>query len=227
MRRSTLLFLPLALPFFLALFLVFFLLLAFLQIGLISVAYEKLGVPAPHLFSLLLLSLLGSYVNVPIARVPAGERMIEAVTIRRFGIAYVVPRAVVPETVIAVNIGGAVVPVLLSLYLLVRTGEWIPSALGTAIVAAVVHRMARPLPGLGIAMPMLVPPVLAALVGVVLSSEHEPAVAYISGTLGTLIGADLLNLRKVAGLGAPVASIGGAGTFDGIFLTGILAVLLA
>jgi uncharacterized membrane protein len=30
----------------------------------------------------------------------------------------------------------------------------------------------------------------------------------------------------VQGLGAPVASIGGAGTFDGIFLTGVLAVLL-
>jgi uncharacterized membrane protein len=42
-----------------------------------------------------------------------------------------------------------------------------------------------------------------------------------------LIGADLTNLDKVRGLGAPVASIGGAGTFDGIFLTGILAVLLA
>ena len=51
--------------------------------------------------------------------------------------------------------------------------------------------------------------------------------AYIAGGLGTLIGADLTNLDKVRGLGAPVASIGGAGTFDGIFLTGILAVLLA
>jgi len=51
--------------------------------------------------------------------------------------------------------------------------------------------------------------------------------AYIAGSLGTLIGADLTNLDKVRGLGAPVASIGGAGTFDGIFLTGILAVLLA
>jgi uncharacterized membrane protein len=45
--------------------------------------------------------------------------------------------------------------------------------------------------------------------------------------MGTLIGADLTNLDKIRGLGAPVASIGGAGTFDGIFLTGILAVLLA
>jgi uncharacterized membrane protein len=46
-------------------------------------------------------------------------------------------------------------------------------------------------------------------------------------SLGTLIGADLLNLDKVQGLGAPVVSIGGAGTFDGIFVIGILAVLLA
>ena len=45
--------------------------------------------------------------------------------------------------------------------------------------------------------------------------------------MGTLIGADLLNLDKISGLGAPVASIGGAGTFDGIFLIGIMAVLLA
>ena len=33
-----------------------------------------------------------------------------------------------------------------------------------------------------------------------------------------------LSIKK---LGAPVASIGGAGTFDGIFFTGVLAVLLA
>ncbi|GBD25491.1 hypothetical protein HRbin30_00814 [bacterium HR30] len=227
MRRSSLFFFPLALPFVLALFVVFFLLFAFLQIGLISIAYEKLGIPPQHLFSLLLLSLVGSYVNIPVGKVPAGERMIEAVTIRRFGITYVVPRAVIPQTVIAVNLGGAIVPVVLSLYLIVQTQEFVAAAIGTAVVAAVVHRIARPLPGLGIAMPMLVPPVLAALAGIALSSTHEPAIAYISGTLGTLIGADLLNLRKVGGLGAPVASIGGAGTFDGIFLTGIFAVLLA
>jgi uncharacterized membrane protein len=41
-----------------------------------------------------------------------------------------------------------------------------------------------------------------------------------------LIGADLMNLGKVSSLGAPVASIGGAGKFDGIFLTGVVAVLL-
>lgn len=52
-------------------------------------------------------------------------------------------------------------------------------------------------------------------------------IAYIGGTLGVLIGADLLRLDVVRKLGAPVASIGGAGTFDGIFLSELVAVLLA
>ncbi len=55
----------------------------------------------------------------------------------------------------------------------------------------------------------------------------DAALAYVSGSLGTLIGADPLNLDAVRRLGAPVASMGWAGTFDGIFLTGITAVLLA
>ena len=76
-------------------------------------------------------------------------------------------------------------------------------------------------------MPPLIPPFLAAGVALALSRQATPALAYISGSLGTLIGADLLNLGIVQGLHAAVLSIGGAGTFDGVFLTGILAVLLA
>jgi uncharacterized membrane protein len=53
------------------------------------------------------------------------------------------------------------------------------------------------------------------------------ALAYVTGTLGTLIGGDLLNLGRVHDLEASAISIGGAGTFDGIFVTGILAVFLA
>ena len=60
-----------------------------------------------------------------------------------------------------------------------------------------------------------------------LSRRFAAPLAYICGSLGTLIGADVLNLGKLKGLGAPIASIGGAGTFDAIFVTGLLAVLLA
>jgi uncharacterized membrane protein len=71
------------------------------------------------------------------------------------------------------------------------------------------------------------PPIVAALCGWLLGAHHPDAVAYVSGVVATLVGADLANLNKLGNLGAPVASVGGAGTFDGIFLTGNVAVLLA
>jgi uncharacterized membrane protein len=74
---------------------------------------------------------------------------------------------------------------------------------------------------------MLLPPLIAAGVALLLAFRRAPPVAYVSGSMGTLIGADVLNLSQVARLGAPVVSIGGAGTFDGVFLTGIIAGLLA
>jgi uncharacterized membrane protein len=83
------------------------------------------------------------------------------------------------------------------------------------------------MPGLGIAEPVFVPSVTTAIVALLLSREQAAPLAYIGGSLGTLISADLLNLGRIRGLGAPVASIGGAGTFDGIFLIGIVAVLIA
>ena len=97
----------------------------------------------------------------------------------------------------------------------------------TGCAAAVCYWLAYPIPGVGIALPTFVPAIAAAIVAWVLSRQYAAPLAYVAGSLGTLIGADLLNLGKVQGLGAPVASIGGAGTFDGIFLTGILAVLIA
>ena len=119
------------------------------------------------------------------------------------------------------------IPTLLSIYLMTKTGLYGRGLLGIGVVAAVVHALARPVPGVGIAVPTLVPPLVAATAALLLSRSSAPALAYIAGSVGTLIGGDLLNLGKIRGLGAPVASIGGAGTFDGIFLTGILAVLLA
>lgn len=67
---------------------------------------------------------------------------------------------------------------------------------------------------------------MAACVGLLLALQAAPPLAYIAGSLGMLSGADLCNLRTVRGLGAPIASIGSSGTFDGIFLAGVLAVLL-
>ena len=98
------------------------------------------------------------------------------------------------------------------------------------VIAVVVHAVARPIRGLGIATPAFLPPFITALTSIALYSLYAPTnpfiIAYVSGTLGTLIGADILNLDKVSKLGAPLVSIGGAGTFDGIYLTGLISVFL-
>jgi uncharacterized membrane protein len=198
----------------------------FIQVGLISYTYERLGISAHFIFPLLLLSLLGSSLNIPITRIK-GRMVFSERTVDFFGVRYVIPspKRYAP-TIIAINVGGAIIPVCISVYLLLSSGLLGRGVLGTAIVSMIVNRLARPIPGVGIAIPLFIPPFVSAATGLLLAPEHAPALAYISGTLGCLIGADLLNLHRLTDLGAPVASIGGAGTFDGIFFTGIIAVLL-
>ena len=198
------------------------------QIGAISYAFDKIGVPSEALFSLLLLSWVGSWVNIPIARFPSEESVMEGVVVRVFGQRYVIPQwSQRRHTILAVNVGGAVVPTLLSLYLLTQALAPLRVVVATAAVTLLTYRLARPVTGVGIVVPMLLPPLSAALAALLLVPQQAPLTAYVAGTMGTLIGADLLHVRQVTRLAAPVASIGGAGTFDGVFLTGIIAVLLA
>ena len=226
MRPSGPHFFPLTLPFIIAFLAVLLLLVALFEIGMLEYAYEKIGIGQRYISLVLVLSLLGSFVNIPVARLPA-EPVGTSEIVTFFGIQYVVPRLTEPGTILAVNVGGAVIPTVLSMYLAVGNGIIGSAAIGVAVVALAAYALARPIRGVGIVVPMFVPPVLAVLVARVLTERSPAALAYIAGTLGTLIGGDLLNLGTLRSLGAPVASIGGAGTFDGIFLTGIVAVWLA
>ena len=220
-------YLPLPLPFFALLVGAFLVVLALIQIGILRYVFLRIGISSGAAMFLLLASLFGSYINIPIVELPEQDVQ-SGVEVSFFGMQYVVPAVVQwPGTVIAVNVGGAVIPGLLSLYLLFKNRMWLTGLIATAVIATIVHLLAYPVPGVGIAVPVFVPPIVTALVALLLARENAAALAYVSGSLGTLIGADLLNLDAVRGLGAPVASIGGAGTFDGIFLTGIMAVLLA
>jgi uncharacterized membrane protein len=218
-------------PFTFPLYLFFFFLFAFMivmiEVRVLSYAYERMGINRHYVFLLLLLSLLGTYYNITIYHFPA-ERMVSDAHIDYFGMRYLIPMvSAMRGTALAVNVGGALIPTLLSLYLLVKNRLFFGVLPAVALVTLVVHALAHPVRGLGIAVPLFVPPLIASAAGLLFARRAAPALAYISGTLGTLIGADLMNLDKVRGLGAPMVSIGGAGTFDGIFLTGIVAVLLA
>jgi len=196
-------------------------------IGLMNHVSYALGLHPLTVTLILFASLIGSYVNVPLLRLP-GERVVSREVVEIMGVPFLAPVAVDwPGTVLAINVGGAVIPILVSAYLVVRYELWTLGLIAVAIVAFFVHQMAVPVPGLGISVPTFAPPLLAAFAALVLSRRFAAPLAFIGGSIGVLVGADLLNLGVLRSIGASVASIGGAGTFDGVFLTGVIAVVLA
>src|SRR5207245_6091892 len=218
---------PLTLPFILILLggLIVLTFLAVLRV--LQFAYSQLGIAPRYFFTWLFLSLAGSYVNLPIMRF-APEQMTRLEEVPFYGVPDVIPTVETwPGTILAVNVGGAIIPLILSLVLIAKNNLYRNAVWGVLVVSLACYLLAEPVPGLGIAIPVFYPPVIAATVALLLSRRLAAPLAYVCGSLGTLIGAALMNLGNIRGLGAPVMSIGGAGTFDGIFVTGLIAVLLA
>jgi uncharacterized membrane protein len=203
-------------------------LITFVQVGALTLAFDKLGLSSHSGFLLLFLSLFGSALNLPLFTVPAEAPPPETQPVALKGLLRHMQREFHGRTLIAVNVGGGLIPVLFSFYLIGHGSLplW-PVLASVGIVAGASYVISRPLPGIGIGMPMFVAPVVAALSAVLLGPAHSAPLAYVGGTLGVLIGADLLRLKDICRMGTPLAAIGGAGTFDGIFITGIVAVLLA
>jgi uncharacterized membrane protein len=229
MSRKTIYF-PHSLLVFAVLLLILILAIGLLFIGVLGLAFKDVGF-SPYTIALILVgTFLGSYVNIPILRLKTSVPVVTEEFVSFFGVVYRIPEMEYGEaiTVVAVNVGGALIPTAVSLYLLWKAPSVILySLIGVAIVALITHVVARPVKGVGIVTPAFISPIVAALSAIILPSSSPRVVAYVGGVLGTLIGADLSNLRVIPKLGAPIASIGGAGTFDGVFLTGIIAVLLA
>jgi uncharacterized membrane protein len=216
---------------FIALGMLLTLIVLLLLIEASEFAFERIGFTPFEFALILILTFLGSAVDIPLYKVRSLVPMVEVQQVRVFWMDYRVPRRVIRQvsTTIAVNLGGALIPITISAYLLAtHPGPLIAYALvGTAVTSVLVHLVARRIPGVGIVTPAFLPPLFAAGVSLILVPGSPAIVAYVSGTLGTLIGADLTNLRNADHSAAAVESIGGAGTFDGVFLTGIIAVILA
>jgi len=200
---------------------------------------EQLGLPQRYFWVITLLSLLGSYVNLPLAVLESEGQVHYIEQVESFGVTYEIPKIEVSRkhTLVMINLGGAIIPTIISLYMFYSIYRFSPNPIltvaKTLIVLVIVtlntHQSAQIVEGLGITTPAWGPPTMTAFV-VFLINYFSPVnypmqIAYIGGTLGALIGADLLNLDKIAGVG-PVVSIGGAGTFDGVYLTGLVSVLL-
>jgi len=206
-----------------------------------GIMVEALGLPPWMFGSVLVLSLFGSSVNIPLTTLETREPVRVFREVRFFGVSWRVPGVEmgVRRTYVMLNLGGGVVPVLISGYLLlVGIPQCSPDLVSSLVdvlvvflvVTVVTNRSSRLIEGLGVATPMFGPPMATVFAVVVLSLFRvvwcPTQVAYVGGTLGALMGADLLNLGRIRDLGAPVVSIGGAGSFDGIYLTGLFSVVL-
>ena len=201
---------------------------------------DAVGIPQEYFWAITLLSLIGSAVNFPLFILESTHPVTYVEEVDVFGAKRVVPHFEdkTRQTLVMINLGGAIIPAIISAYLLIfsipanATNLW-TTYLHTLIVLFMVitttHQSAQIVDGLGITTPAWGPPTMTAFV-VFLINYFSPVscatqIAYIGGTLGALIGADIMNLGKIAGVG-PVASIGGAGTFDGVYLTGLMSVLI-
>jgi len=216
-------FIPIALLIFLAFVLFLPVLLILVYFHVITLGFEKLGISPEVTILLLFLILIGSAINIPLTK----KKLIYLVRPRFFGL-FRVPRVEVQG--IAINLGGAVIPILLSFYFLFlvwRAGFSLQPILIAIILMIFISKfLARIIPGKGISLPAFIPPIFSAIFALMLTSEFTAPCAFISGVLGTLIGADILNLKRSQKYGG-FLSIGGAGVFDGIFLVGIVSALLA
>ena len=204
-------------------------LIVFVQLGILRIAFDKLGLSPESAYLLLLCTLGGSLINLPLFSLKAAEGVVPPeVPPALARLPFFKPLPFTGKTVVAVNVGGALVPIAFSLYLMAHNPlHPLQIAMAVSVVAAVAYAVSRPIRGIGIGMPTLIAPVAAAVIAVLLDPELRAPLAYVGGTLGVLVGADLMRLKDIRKLGAPIAAIGGAGTFDGVFITGLIAVLLA
>jgi uncharacterized membrane protein len=212
-------FLPLSLI-LLVLFILFLpVLFFFLHIHIAGQALRKLGISANAAVLIIFLCLIGSTINIPLT-----TRPVESIaSIRQPLFNYQGFPDIEEKQTIAINVGGAIIPLLICLYLL-RKAPLVRTIIATIICSLIVYKLARPVPMVGVTVPVFIPPLTAATLALILSPRNPTPVAYISGVLGVIIGADLMNLNCLSSPG--IMSIGGAGVFDGIFMVGIISALL-
>ena len=210
---------------------VLMLLMPFVYADLMQAALLKLQI-GPDAAAVVVAGIfVGSLINIPVKRV-ARDRMVPVHPLAVFGLGGWWPERARTrsETVVAVNVGGCLIPTGLATYEVVQLAgtDAVLGIVGAVLLnVAVCYAVARPVRGVGIQMPGLLPPLVAATSALLLAPAHATPVAFVAGTIGPLVGADLLHIRQMDQMDAGMLSIGGAGTFDGILLSGIVALYLS
>jgi len=211
-------------------------LIPLLILGVIGAAFTKLGFSWIAAIAVVLLMLFGSYVNIPVYTIKRDMIRVLPDTTSVYGADSPWSPAPVWDTLISINLGGAILPVCISLYLLYQavlitgTSLLVPVGAAIVLVALISFVATRPVPGVGLRVPLIIPALAALLMGMLLfGGAGIPAtvLAFVSGTTGTLLGGNIAQLHRIKDLEVPDMSIGGAGTFGAIFICCILPALIA
>lgn len=215
------------LPFAFLIFIFFILFLPVLFIlgyfHIIIVGFESLGISPGATMFILYSILIGSVINIPLTK----KKLILVQESRFFGL---FKRPKIEQQYLAINLGGGVIPILLCLYFLFRIYSYgfplKPVLIAIGLMTIVSKSLSKVIPGKGVVIPGFIPPIFSSLFSLILAPSYAAPCAFISGVLGVLIGADLLNIPRIKNYRGYL-SIGGAGVFDGILLVGVVSALLS
>ena len=133
---------PLISLFMLAFFGLLVLLFLLIMVGAVSYAFDKIGLDPIAVFALFSACLIGSYINIPVHRLRNDAVMMDQV-VSVFGFRFRIPTSARRETVLAVNVGGAIIPCFIAFYLLAATSHPFQALIGSAVVTGVSKWLAR------------------------------------------------------------------------------------
>lgn len=197
--------------------------------GLVGAAFSRLGIPWIAALAIVLLMLIGSFVNIPLYRIKRDMVRVDTMEMS-------LGAQPVWETEISLNLGGAVIPLAVSAYLLYQANAIVGSGLfmlviaGVVLVALIAWVSTRSIPGYGLRAPLFLPGLAAILCGILLAGEtglEAGVIAFVAGTVGILLGSGIAQIPRIRDMEIPNVSIGGAGMFGAIFLACLLSALIA
>jgi uncharacterized membrane protein len=186
--------------------------------------------------AIVLLMLVGSFVNIPVYKIRRDMVRMHPPESSVNGEYLQSSPSPVWDTILFVNLGGSVIPVAVSLFIMYQailitgTSLLFSVCAGIILVAAITYVSTRSVPGSGIQVSLLIPGLAALLFALLLyggTGLAAAATAFASGIFGTLLGGNIARLFRIKDLDVPSLSIGGAGTFGAVFICCILPALIA
>jgi uncharacterized membrane protein len=227
---------PLSVVVIIFLFALVVILIPLLILGIIGTAFTRLGFSWIFALVVVLLLLFGSFVNIPVYRIRRDMIRVSHDEATVFDVCVPCASGQVWNTTISLNLGGAVIPAFVCLYmvyqaiLITGTSLFFTIFAGITIVAIITFASTRFVTCAGIQVPLLIPGLTALLAGLLLAGGTgltAAVTAFVSGTTGILLGGNIANVYRIKDLEVPEVSFGGAGTFGSVFICCMLPALIA